>query len=415
MHRAARTAPAAIALALAASACAGSGGGQVAADEEQTITVWAMGAEGERLAEVAQAYEADHPGITVEVTPIGWDIAHQKLVSAAAAGELPDIAQMGSTYLGEFAALGVLEPVGSGTADPDSFFPAAWEQVEVDGTAYGVPWYVDTRVLYYRTDLAEEAGIDEAPATWQELGDAARAYQDEAGTRWGISLQPGGLDAVQSFFPFLYSAGGAIVDDDGRSAIADDASVRALAEYGSYFEDGLANRSVQPGYDVLKDFGTGDVPMFLSGPWMVTSLNEQYPDLDGRWDVAPVPADETSTSMAGGSSLVVFQSSRHKAAAQEFVAALTDAEAQADWYHRTSNLPASTEAWQDEELAGNAVLQVFREQMESAIATPTLANWTEISAQADTAIEAVARGTKSARDAAAEADQEIETLLEQVS
>lgn len=96
MSRIARTAPAGLALALAVtlSAC-GSSGGDVAADEKQTLTVWAMGAEGEKLAEVAKVYQKANPNITVKVTPVGWDVAHQKLVSAAAAGTLPDVAQMG--------------------------------------------------------------------------------------------------------------------------------------------------------------------------------------------------------------------------------------------------------------------------------------------------------------------------------
>ncbi|NEE19382.1 extracellular solute-binding protein, partial [Streptomyces sp. SID7499] len=173
MSRIARTAPAGIALALAVtlSACGSSGGGDVAADEKQTLTVWAMGAEGEKLADVAEVYEKANPNITVKVTPIGWDVAHQKLVSAAAAGTLPDVAQMGGSYMGEFSELGVLEPVDTKVFDKKDFFPAGWEQGEVDGTAYGVPWYVDTRVLYYRTDLAEKAGVTEAPTDWKGLKD----------------------------------------------------------------------------------------------------------------------------------------------------------------------------------------------------------------------------------------------------
>lgn len=210
MHRAARTATAVIAASTAlavVTGCGGSSGTEVAADAEQTLTVWAMGAEGEKLAEVAEEYEKENPHLKVKVTPVGWDVAHQKLVSAAAAGNLPDIAQMGGSYLGEFAELGVLEPVDTQRFQKKDFFPAGWQQGEVDGEVYGVPWYVDTRVLYYRTDLAEKAGVDKAPTDWKELRALASAYQKDAGTKWGLSIQPSGLDTVQSFYPFLYSAG----------------------------------------------------------------------------------------------------------------------------------------------------------------------------------------------------------------
>ncbi|MFI1222471.1 MULTISPECIES: sugar ABC transporter substrate-binding protein [unclassified Streptomyces] len=414
MSRIARTAPAGVALALAVtlSAC-GSSGGDVAADEKQTLTVWAMGAEGEKLADVAEVYEKANPNITVKVTPIGWDVAHQKLVSAAAAGTLPDVAQMGGSYLGEFAELGVLEPVDTKAFDKKDFFPAGWEQGEVDGTAYGVPWYVDTRVLYYRTDLAQKAGVTKAPTDWKGLKDLATAYQEKAGTKWGLSIQPSGLDTVQNFYSFLYSAGGEIVDEKGEAVIDSPQAVKALEEYGSYFDKGLSNKSVQPGYDVVKDFGNGRVPMFFGGPWHVTLLNEGQPQLKGKWAIASVPADASSTSMAGGSSLVVSKDSEHKAAATEFIEYLTDTKGQADWYERTKDLPANTSAWESGTLADDADLQIFKKQMDTAKSSPSLANWTEITDKVDQAIAKVTQGKASAEDALKTAQSEIEGLVKQ--
>ncbi|MFE2938116.1 sugar ABC transporter substrate-binding protein [Streptomyces sp. NPDC059255] len=413
MPRTARTVSAGIAVALTfgITACGGSGGGDVAADAKQTITVWAMGAEGEKLTDVAEKYTEANPNITVKVTPVGWDVAHQKLVSAAAAGTLPDVAQMGGSYLGEFAELGVLEPVDTKTFDKKDFFPAGWQQGEVDGQAYGVPWYVDTRVLYYRTDLAEKAGVGKAPATWQEMRDLATAYQQKAGTKWGLSIQPSGLDTVQSFYSFLYSAGGEIVDDKGEVVIDSPQAVKALKEYGAYFDKGLSNKSVPPGYDVVKDFGNGRVPMFFGGPWHVTLLNEGQPQIAGKWAVANVPADAASVSMAGGSSLVISKDSEHKAAATRFITHLTDTKGQADWYERTKDLPANTAAWTSGDLAGDANLQVFKKQMDTAKASPSLAEWTEITDKVDQAIAKVTQGKASPEDALRTAQSQIEGLV----
>ncbi|MGW2282250.1 sugar ABC transporter substrate-binding protein [Streptomyces sp. NPDC001770] len=401
----------AAALAFGITACGGSGGDSVAADKKQTLTVWAMGAEGEKLADVAKVYEKAHPNVTVKVTPVGWDVAHQKLVSAAAAGTMPDVAQMGGSYMGEFSDLGVLEPVDTKTFDEKDYFPSGWSQGEVDGTAYGVPWYVDTRVLYYRTDLAKKVGITKAPTTWKEMQALATAYQKDAGTKWGLSIQPSGLDTVQNFYPFLYSAGGSILDDKGKAVIDSPAAVKALKEYGSYFDKGLSNKSVQPGYDVVKDFGNGRVPMFFGGPWHVTLLDEGQPQLKGKWAVANVPADASSTSMAGGSSLVISKDSEHKAAATEFIKYLTGTEGQADWYKRTKDLPANTNAWTSGTLADDADLQVFKKQMDTAKASPTLSNLTEITDKVDQAIAKVTQGKASAEDALKTAQSQIESLV----
>ncbi len=230
---------------LALTACGGSGGAGVAAGAKQTLTVWAMGTEGEKLGDVAKVYEKAHPNVTIKVTPVGWDVAHQKLVAAAAAGKLPDVVQMGGSYLGEFADMGALEPVDTTTFKQGDYFPAAWQQGQYDGKTYGVPWYVDTRVLYYRTDLAKTAGIAQAPATMADLQKDAAAYQSKAHTKYGLYIQSAGLDTVQSFYPFLYSAGGAILDDTGKPVVNSPEAVKALDYYSSYIKKGLTQKSVR--------------------------------------------------------------------------------------------------------------------------------------------------------------------------
>ncbi|MFJ4700170.1 sugar ABC transporter substrate-binding protein [Streptomyces sp. NPDC088768] len=405
-------AAASIAAMVVIAACGGSDSGGVSADKKQTLTVWGMGAEGEKLADIAKTYEKSHPNITVKVTPVGWDVAHQKLVSAAAASKLPDIAQMGGSYMGEFSELGVLEPVDTKTFHEKDFFPASWKQGVVDDTAYGVPWYVDTRVVYYRTDLAKKAGITEAPKTWKDMKALATAYQKQAGTRWGLSIQPSGTDTVQSFYPFLYSAGGQIVSDDGKKAVVNSPeAVRALTEYGTYFSKGLAKKSVTPGYDVLKDFDSGSVPMFFSGPWQISSINQTHPNLKGKWGITTVPRDESATSMAGGSSLVISKDSDHKAAATDFVKYLTSAKGQTEFYKASGDLPARTSAWDSGELATDKNLQTFRTQVENSKTSPALAKWSEISSKVDDAIEQVTQGKASAKSALDKAQSEIESLL----
>ncbi|MFB7115768.1 sugar ABC transporter substrate-binding protein [Streptomyces sp. NPDC056190] len=400
-----------LASALALTACGGSGGAGVAADAKQTLTVWAMGTEGEKLGDVAKEYQTSHSNIDIKVTPVGWDVAHQKLVAAAAAGKLPDVMQMGGTYLGEFADMGALEPVDTNTFHQGDFFPAAWQQGVYDGKAYGVPWYVDTRVLYYRTDLAQKAGIKSAPATMAELQADAEAYQSKAHTKWGLSIQPGGLDTVQSFYPFLFSAGGAILDDQGKPVVNSPEAVKALDDYGSYFKKGLSEKSVPPGYDVTKDFNTGSVPMFLGGPWMTGLLNDNYPDIKGKWAIAPIPADKASVSEAGGSSLAVSADSEHKAAAKQFIEYLTGAKGQADWFERTNDLPANRAAWDSGRLATDAELKVWRQQMETAKATASVPKLTEITSKVDSAIASVTQGNSTAKAALDKAQSEIEGLV----
>ena len=85
----------------------------------------------------------------------------------------------------------------------------------VDGTPYAMPWYTETRVLYYRKDLAAKAGV-EAPTTWEELKTFAKALQDKGGAKYGIYLQPSGPGTWQTTVPFVWQAGGNMVDDPAK-------------------------------------------------------------------------------------------------------------------------------------------------------------------------------------------------------
>ncbi|AKH81034.1 ABC transporter substrate-binding protein [Streptomyces sp. CNQ-509] len=393
MARRARIATAlAVVSALGLAACGDGGGGEVSADAEQTLTVWAMGEEGTRIQEIAKQFNEDHPNITIKVTPIGWDVAHQKLVSAAAAGKLPDMAQLGSTWVGEFIDLGVLEPVDTGTFSADDFFAAAWEGNERDGEVYGVPWYVDTRVLYYRTDLAAKAGVDEAPETWADQLALAEAYKGLESTKWGFSLPAGGVGAWQNWMPYLFSAGGSLLDDDGNLTLDSPEAVESFTEYRKYFDKGLSKSTPEaPGYDVIKDFGADRVPMFASGPWMVQNITDQAPQLKGKWDVVPLPAGDEPASIIGGASLVTFGDSEHKAAAKEFTSFLTDPKTQADWYEMAKSLPANTAAW-DEPALQNADVGAFQEALDTAGTIPPLAKWEEIAHEIDLTLEELGKG-----------------------
>ena len=144
------------------------------AKAEGTLTMWAMGAEGEALPEFVKTFEEANPGVTVEVTPVPWDAAYSKFQTAIAGGNTPDLAMVGSTWMADFADAFQTVPTDLKT---DGMFSGSVDGTMVGDRATGVPWYVDTRVLYYRTDLAAQAGWNAAPTSWDELKQMAADMQ----------------------------------------------------------------------------------------------------------------------------------------------------------------------------------------------------------------------------------------------
>jgi multiple sugar transport system substrate-binding protein len=373
---------------------------------EGDITVWAMGAEGDNLGVLADAFMEEFPDISVEVTAVPWDAAHDRLVTAIAGGEVPDVSLIGTTWMGEFAVLGGLEPTPE-SIDPSQFFEGAWNTTVVDDVSYGVPWYVETRLIYYRTDLVEEGGFNQAPANWDELTQLAQAAVD-GGAEFGISLQPGGTGAWQTFMPFFWQAGGEIVDEENDFTLDSEACVEALTFYDSFFENELAQPTVSD-VPVEAQFADGTVGAFISGPWMVSIVTDAGADPE-TWTVAHQPTQVAGTSFVGGGNLAVFEQSDNKPAAWAFVEYLSRPEVQVTWYETVSDLPSVQAAWDDEALAGNELLSAFGEQLEDAKSPPAIPNWEQVASAIDGQIEQVVVGDSSPEDGCASMQEEADSI-----
>jgi len=397
------------ALALTVSACGREDAGSGAAATGKavssgaatgTITVWAMGAEGEKLPTLVKEFEDANPGVKVQVTAIPWDAAHDKFTTAITANKTPDVAMVGTTWMGEFAGMDALDPT-PGSIDKSAFFEGAQKTTEVNGTSFGVPWYVETRLVYYRTDLAKKAGITTPPTDWDGLKTMAKAMQDKAGAKYGIGLQAGGTGSWQSVMPFAWSAGADLTKDGGKAYNFDSPEVlKAVKYYQSFFTDGISDKAAPATPTTEPDFASGKVPMFISGPWMMSAVEkagggDKFKD---KYGVFQIPADKMSSSFVGGSNLAVFKNTKNRDSSWKFVQWLSDPKTQVKWYGMSTDLPSVKSAWQDPALTGDEKLAVFGKQLETAQAPPSFPTWEQVVTSFDTEMEKV---TKTGADPAA--------------
>ncbi len=367
------------------------GGGTVAEGPATgTLTVWAMGAEGEALPKLAEKFKADNPDVTINVTAVPWADAYTKFKAAIAANQAPDVAQVGTTWMGEFVGEGALDPTPA-SVDKSKFFEGAWGTTEVNGTSYALPWYVETRLIYYRTDLAEQAGVTEAK-DWDGLKAMAKAMKEKAGAEWGIALQPGQTGSWQTVLPFMWSNGGQVTTGDGSAwAWNDPKNAEALAYYQSFFTEGLADPAPTQG-TTEADFASGRVPMFISGPWMMAAVeNAGGAGFADKYDVMLMPKKESATSFVGGSNVAVFKNTQNRDAAWKFAEFLTEEQTQIEWYKLTTDLPSVQSAWKDASLTADEKLSRFGQQLETAIAPPAIPTWEQVSASFDAQVEQVTR------------------------
>ena len=346
------------------------------------LRFWAMGREGEVAAELLAPFEREHPGLRVQIEKLPWSAAHEKLLTAFAGDVTPDVAQLGNTWIAELAALGALEPLEPRLAALDlrveDHFDGIWRTNEVGGVLYGVPWYVDTRLLFYRRDLFERAGVAAMPIDWPGFVRALDALQ-----RNGVPhplLLP--LNEFEPLLAFALQQDEPLLRDGDRWGNFRGAGFRrALAFYLERFARGhapyLTNNVIA---NLWQEFGRGTFAAFISGPWNIGELDRRLPTaLRASWGTAPLPGPQgPGASTAGGSSLVVFRRSPRKEQSLKLLAWLARPEVQLRFHALTGNLPPRRATWQMAPLAGEPRAAAFRVQLDRAKASPAVPEWERI-------------------------------------
>ncbi|ENI8289419.1 extracellular solute-binding protein, partial [Listeria monocytogenes] len=227
-----------LSLSLVLMACGGSKDDANSGDSK-VLNVWAMGDEAKSLKELAQKFTKD-TGIEVKVQVIPWANAHDKLLTAVASKSGPDVVQMGTTWMPEFVEAGALLDITkdvekSKNMNSDLFFPGSVKTTQFDGKTYGVPWYAETRVLFYRTDLLKKVGYNEAPKTWDELSDAALKLSKRGKDMYGFAIDP---NEQTTGFIFGRQNGSPLFDKDGQPVFNKKPFVDTVSYLDSFIKNG---------------------------------------------------------------------------------------------------------------------------------------------------------------------------------
>ncbi len=386
-------------------------------EEITTIEFWGLGREGEVVIELLPQFHRENPGIRVDVQQIPWSAAHEKLLTAFVGNSFPDVTQIGNTWIPELAALRAIEPLNVRVAAskiirPRDYFPGIWQTNVVRQELYGVPWYVDTRVLFYRTDA-----IKTPPRTWSEWIAIMERLKSE-------SRDP-------HFFPLLLPTnewnqpvilavqrGAELVTFEGEARFEDSRFIDAFSFYLDIYRRRLApvmsNSQIA---NLYQQFGAGEFVMFVSGPWDVGNLRDRLPpELQDKWSTAPMPAPDGTpypgASLSGGSSLVISSRSKKQDASWKLIEFLSRPEIQMRFYELSGDLPAHRAAWTTPKLANDKQIAAFRTQLDRTVALPSIPEWENVATSIFEYGQLAARGRYNAREAALQLDRKVDGMLE---
>jgi multiple sugar transport system substrate-binding protein len=294
---------------------------------------------------------------------------------------------------------------------PD-YFPGIWETNVVRDELYGVPWYVDTRVLFYRTDF-----IKQPPRTWSEWLALMERLKAEARDPHFFPLLMPTNEWAQ---PVVLAAqrGAELVTYEGDARFEDPRFIDAFSFYTSIYRRGFAPaESSSRVANLYQQFGAGEFVMFISGPWDVGNLRDRLPrELQSKWSTTPLPAPDGTpypgVSLSGGSSLVISSHTKKQDACWKLIEFLSRPEIQIRFYELSGDLPAHRAAWSTPKLANDPQIAAFRTQLDHTAALPRIPEWENVATSIFEHGQAAALGRYDARQAALALDKKVTAMLE---
>ncbi|MFF4705200.1 ABC transporter substrate-binding protein [Streptomyces sp. NPDC001288] len=301
------------------------------ASGKDTLTAWAWGSPATGLKATAKEFEKSHPGVTVKVQDVGNPAIWDKITTGMAAGGqgLPDVMDIGGDYMsnyletfpGGFANLGDL---GAGSLAKD--FPSGlWKGgQDAEGRQFGMPFEVNTNLLYYRKDLFQKAGVDvDAIRTWDQMLTAGVKIKKATGADlFAVDKAASQADSANFFEMLARLEGTFFFNGKGEISLADEGSVKALTFLKEANDKHLVVDIPQSQGTTSQMKGQAPVAIMPGASWMVGSFASTAPEMKGKWGVRMSPAMKDggfTASSAGGTYLTVAKSSKKQQLAYEYV------------------------------------------------------------------------------------------------
>ncbi len=308
------------------------------------LVIWADADRVQVLTPFAEQFAADN-GITVAVQEVGSGDIRDRLITAAPAGEGPDIIAGAHDWLGQLVSAGVVTPLDIGAVE-DEFTEAAVQAFNYEGQIYGLPYAVENIALVRNVDL-----VPESPATFEELVDTAMQLREEGEITLPLALQENGNGDPYHNYPIVTAFGGYVFgsNDDGSYnpediGIDSEGGLAAASYFGELSDQGVI--SVDTLYDVMiESFSTGQSPFAITGPWAITAFDEA----GVNYVVEPIPPIEGGEPQPfiGVQGFMVSSFAENPLIAQTFVLdVMSSQEAQEALFEAGNRAPAHIAAYE---------------------------------------------------------------------
>lgn len=389
--------------------CSTGGGAEASASgpvegEITVLTPMYQGATGKQLLEgtLLKRFHKKYPKAKVKVDYTDYNSLNEKITTGLAGGLLPDVLMIGVGWVPPFAYKKVLAPLPDSAGTKYDYQPRVLAPSKYDGKLYALPVVLDARVVAYRKDHFEAAGIKAPPKDWTELRAIAKELaQAKGGKVTRAGFDPFSIDLRQCWENFVFANGGRLFDESGRKVLFDDdRGVEALQLFLDVVKDKVADPSFAPAAGQPSTLQQGRASMMMTDTALWLNMQQQTPELIDEDKVGMFVLRNTDAAMLQGGTLgCVSAHSQHRAAAQALVEFLATPDAVLPAAEQRGSVPGISSLRDSAYVKKNKLVDFALSNLDKSVSEGGTPAWMEIREKVKPTLQTAVVGQRTAKQA----------------
>ncbi|MGD1819133.1 MAG: ABC transporter substrate-binding protein [Pleomorphochaeta sp.] len=377
-------------------------------NESSTVLMWSYmgGEEGKILANIVEKYNNSQDKYKLEIEYVPFGDMKKKYSMGMVAGELPDIGTIDNPDMAAFVSMGLFEDITSKVdawGEADKYFEGPLKSAMLNDKYYGLPFTSNCLAMFYNKDVFEEKNL-EVPTTWDELLEVGKKLKTK-------DMYPLAISAVKTeegvfqYLPWYLSTGADVENPNSNE------SIRALEFFEQMLSEGIISPEVisWDQSDVYRQFASGKAAMMINGPWNISAVQRDAPELD--FGVALVPKDKQYASVLGGENLGIIKGGNVDGA-WDFLKYYSSKEVMDGFISQTGYFPPRSDiAKENVRWTEDSILKTFMQEMQYASPRGPSAKWPQISAALAEGLQKGLSESYTAEEAMKEAQIKINEAL----
>lgn len=293
-------------------------------------------------------FETEQGGDAASVSwvDVPWSAMESKILTAVSAKTAPDVVNLNPNFASKLASRNAWLDLDTVLTQEmrDRYLPKIWEANQIEGKTFGIPWYLTARISFYNQELFEQAGLEQAPKTYEELAIAAQAIKEKTDKyAFFVTFVPGGSNEVLESFVQM---GVTLTDAEGKAAFNSPEGIAAFQYWVDLYEQKLLPPEVltQGHQQAIELYQAGEIALVNTSPEFINTIQQNAPTIAA----VSLPSDQITGSTGKKNvavmNLVIPKDSPDQEEALAFALFVTNTENQLAFAQAANVLPSTVEA-----------------------------------------------------------------------